>query len=238
MIKLRKKKSIINKGFMAITAYKLILATLFFILCPFVGLTEEIPPIDDIVKQLQSTYEKTIDFRANFFQETTIKSIKKTEIEEGIVFFKNPRNMLWDYTLPNAKKLVINRQKAWLYLPQEKAAYVQKADKIFQSRVLIKFLSGLGKLKDDFTITYTEPNALDKNGNYLLRLTPLDKSTILNSFQFTVDKSTFYILQVSFNDVLGNSTLLKFSQISINNGISDNLFQFQPPAGVSIFEMP
>lgn len=224
---------------MVITAHKVILATLFFVFCPFfVCLAEEMPPIDNIVEQLQRTYEKTNDFRANFFQETTIKSIKKTEIEEGVVFFKNPRNMLWDYTKPNAKKMVINRQKAWLYLPQEKVAYVQKADKIFQSKVLIKFLSGLGKLTDDFAITYAEPNPLDKNANYLLRLTPLDKSTILNPFQITVDKSTFYILQVSFNDVLGNSTLLKFSHMSINNGISDKIFQFQPPAGVSIFDMP
>src|SRR4030042_466332 len=166
-----------------------------------------------------------------------IKSIKKTEVEEGIVFFKNPRNMLWNYKKPNAKKMVINRQKAWLYLPREKVAYVQKADKIFQSKALIKFLSGLGKLKDDFAIRYAEPNALDKNGNYLLRLTPLDKSTILNPFQITVDKNTFYILQVSFHDVLGNSTVLKFSHISTNNGIADKIFQFRPPATVSIFDM-
>ena len=224
---------------MAITAYKLILATLFFVFCPFFVCTaEEVSPIDDIVEQLQRTYEKTNDFQANFFQETTIKSIKKTEIEEGTVFFKNPRNMLWDYTLPNAKKLVINRQKAWLYLPREKAAYVQKADKIFQSRVLIKFLSGLGKLKDDFAISYAKPNAFDKNENYLLQLTPLDKSTALNPFQITIDKSTFYILQISFDDVLGNSTVLKFSHMSINNGFTDKIFQFKPPAGVSIFDMP
>jgi len=232
-------KSKINKDFTTITVCKAILATLFFVFCPFfVCLAEEMPRIDDTIEKLQRTYEKINDFQANFFQETTIKSIKKTEIEEGIVFFKNPRNMLWNYTKPNEKKMVINRQKAWLYLPQEKVAYVQKADNVFQSKILIKFLSGLGKLKDDFAISYAEPNALDKNGNYLLQLTPLDKSNALNPFQITVDKSAFYIVQVSFNDVLGNSTILKFSKISINNGISDKLFQFQPPAGTSIFDMP
>ncbi len=233
------KKTIINKGFKSANDYKLLLAALFFVFCPFfVSLAEETPSIDGVIEKLQSTYEKTNDFRANFIQEITIKSIKKTEIEEGIVFFKNPRNMLWNYTRPNAKKMVINHQKALLYLPQEKAAYVQKADNAFQSKVLIKFLSGLGKLKDDFAISYAQPNALDKNGNYLLRLMPLNKSTALNPFQITIDKSTFYILQISFDDVLGNSTVLKFSGISINNGISDKLFQFQPPAGVSVFDMP
>jgi outer membrane lipoprotein carrier protein len=146
--------------------------------------------------------------------------------------------MLWNYTKPRAKKLVINRHTAWLYLPQEKVAYRQKSDNIFQSKVLIKFLTGLGKLKDDFSIKYAEPKALDKNRNYLLLLTPLEKNTILNPIQITVDKSKFYILQVNFDDVLGNSTSVKFSNIFTNNGLTDKMFQFQPSAGVSIFDMP
>ena len=159
-------------------------------------------------------------------------------MEEGHVFFKNPRNMLWNYTKPKAKKLVINSRKAWLYLPQEKVAYTQDSDYIFQSRVLIKFLSGLGKLKDDFSIEYAKPNALDKNGNYRLVLLPLEKSAAYNTLQINVDKNKFYILQVNFDDAMGNSTILRFSNIFINTGLAPQIFQFQPPAGVSIFKMP
>ncbi len=228
-----------NEIVTAITArFWLIVALFLIISLPGIVPAEELPPIDDVVQKLQHTYEKTEDFKANFRQETTIKSIKKTEIEEGSVFFKNPKNMLWDYTRPRAKKLVINQRTAWLYLPQEKAAYKQKAENIFQSKALIRFLSGLGKLKHDFAITYAEPKALDKNGNYLLLLTPLEKNSILNPIQITLDKSKFYILQVSFNDTFGNSTSVKFSNILINNGLTDKMFQFQPPAGVSIFDMP
>jgi outer membrane lipoprotein carrier protein len=210
---------------------------LFFIFLPSTTLGQT-QPIDDIVTRLQQTYENTKDFKANFVQETTVKSIKKTDIEEGVVFFKNPKHMLWNYTLPKAKKLVINPKKAWLYLPQDKVAYTQDADYIFKSKVLIKFLSGWGKLKDDFSIEFAKPNALDKKGNYLLALTPVEKSPVLNPFSITVDKNTFLILQVSFEDTLGNSTLLRFSNISTNSGLSDKMFQFQPPSGVGIFNMP
>lgn len=233
-----KKNFKANKLVTAMEARFWLIAALFLIFLPSIVLAEELPPIDDIVQKLQHAYEKTEDFKANFLQETTIKSIKKTEIEEGSVFFKNPKNMLWNYTKPRAKKLVINRHTAWLYLPQEKVAYWQKSDNIFQSKALIKFLSGLGKLKDDFAITYAEPKALDKNGNYLLLLIPLEKNTILNPIQINVDKSKFYILQVNFDDTLGNSTSIKFSNIFINNGLTDKMFQFQPPAGVEIFKMP
>jgi outer membrane lipoprotein carrier protein len=194
--------------------------------------------LDEVVRHLQQVYENTADFKASFIQETTVKSIKKTDIEEGTVFFKNPRYMLWNYSKPKPKKLIINPQKAWLYLPAEKVAYTQEADYIFRSKVLIKFLSGLGKLKDDFTIKFSEPKTLDKDGNYLLILTPLEKNSGLNDIKITVDKDNFFIMQVYFDDLLGNSTVLRFSNVIMNSGLSGKLFQFKPPAGVSIFNMP
>ena len=200
--------------------------------------SEEPPAIGDTVQKLQSSYEKAKDLKSDFVQEATIKSIKKTEREEGKVFFKNPKNMLWEYTKPQGKKLVINSQKAWLYLSREKVVYTQKSESIFQSKFLINFFSGSGRLKDDFTIKYAEPKALDKEGNYLLVLIPREKTAACNSVKLTIDKNNFYILQVSFDDVMGNSTTLKFSNISINTGLSQKMFQFRPPAGVQIFEMP
>jgi outer membrane lipoprotein carrier protein len=37
---------------------------------------------------------------------------------------------------------------------------------------------------------------------------------------------------------MGNSTTLKFSNISFNTGLAQKMFQFKAPAGVQIFEMP
>ncbi len=227
-----------NKPVIIIAANIWIFVALFTVFAPFTVGAGSLVPIDEVVTSLQQTYEKTQDFKAGFIQETTIQSIKKTDIEEGTVFFKNPKNMLWDYSKPQKKKLVINPRKAWLYLPQEKIAYTRESDYIFKSKTLIKFLSGLGKLKNDFTIKYTEPKALDKQGNYLLVLTPLEKIPSLNPFQITVDKNTFLILQVSFEDTMGNSTVLKFSNIITNTGLPEKMFQFKPPEGVSVFNMP
>jgi len=200
--------------------------------------SEEPPAIGDTVQKLQSSYEKAKDLKSDFVQEATIKSIKKTEREEGKVFFKNPKNMLWEYTKPQGKKLVINSQKAWLYLSREKVVYTQKSESIFQSKFLINFFSGSGKLKDDFVIKYAEPKALDKDGNYLLVLIPREKTAACNTVKLTIDKNNFYILQISFDDVMGNSTTLKFSNISINTGLAQKMFQFKPPAGVEVFQMP
>jgi outer membrane lipoprotein carrier protein len=225
-----------NKLFTAIgMGLFLILSLLAGPACVF---SEELPAVGDVAQKLQSAYEQTKDLKADFVQEATIKSIKKTEREEGRVFFKNPKNMFWEYTTPRGKKLVINSQKAWLYLAREKVVYTQKSKSIFQSKFLINFFAGAGKLKDDFTIKYAEPKALDKDGNYLLVLIPREKTAVCNSVRLTIDKNSFYILQVSFDDILGNSTTLKFSNISINTGLAQKMFRFRVPAGVQIFEMP
>jgi outer membrane lipoprotein carrier protein len=213
----------------------LILSMLAVPACVF---SEELQPVGDVAQKLQSAYEKTKDLKADFVQEATIKSIKKTQREEGRVLFKNPKNMLWEYTKPQGKKMVINTQKAWLYLAKEKVVYTQKSESIFQSKFLINFFAGAGKLKDDFTIKYAEPKSLDQDGNYRLVLTPKEKTAVCNSVELTIDKNNFYILQVSFDDLLGNSTTLKFSNISINTGLAQKMFQFRTPKGVQVFEMP
>ncbi len=239
MIKNSSNKSMLTENFLTINFSKWMAALIFLVFFSFsAGNAQEIAPIDDTVQKLQLVYEKTGDFRAAFTQETFNKSLKRTMTEEGSVFFKKPRNMRWDYSKPEVKKLIINPQKAWLYLPREKAAYVQKADNIFQSATLLRFLSGLGKLKDDFRINYAAPEALDKHGNYLLKLTPKEKNSYLQALGITLDKDTYFIIQVSFEDLMGNITTLKFSNIVMNNGLSDKLFKFQPPAGTNIFDMP
>jgi outer membrane lipoprotein carrier protein len=227
-----------NELFMRRKIFSIVAAVLYVVFLYSGSLAAEPPPISETVKRLQQIYEKTRDFRAYFIQETTVKSIGKTDVEEGVVYFKNPRQMFWDYQKPKAKKLIVNLQKAWLYLPHENAVYTQDPEKIFKSEALIKFLSGLGKLKEDFTIKYNTSGAIDENGNYLLLLYPREKGASYQYLQMTVAKNDFHILRVSFDDIMGNSTVLKFSGIKMNTGLSSRLFQFQPPSGVSVFKMP
>ena len=195
-------------------------------------------PLEDVVSRIQRLYDNTQDLSAGFVQETTIQSIRKTDVEKGMVYFKTPRRMLWDYTWPKPKKLVVNPKTAWLYLPDEKVAYRQDADRLFQSATLIKFLSGIGKLTDDFVLSFATPEATDASGNYLLALTPKEKNTSYQSLRMTIDHNSFHILQVGFDDVLGNTTVLKFHDIRLNAKINPALFQFKPAADVSIFDMP
>jgi outer membrane lipoprotein carrier protein len=194
--------------------------------------------LEQLTARTQELYEKTVDLKASFIQEVTIKSMKKTEREEGVVTFKNPRMMHWDYLKPKAKKLVINASKAWLYVPEDRMVYVQNAEDVYRSRMAVKFLSGIGKLAEDFQIRFTKDNPLDAEGNYHLTLTAKEPGGGIEKLSLTVDGKTYQIIQCRFNDAFGNTTRLRFSDIRINTGVSDKFFTFTVPAGVEVVSMP
>ncbi len=194
--------------------------------------------LEQLTARTQELYEKTVDLKASFIQEVTIKSMKKTEREEGVVTFKNPRMMYWDYLKPKAKKLIISAAKAWLYVPEDRMVYVQNAEDVYRSRMAVKFLSGIGKLAEDFQIRFTKDNPVDAEGNYHLTLTSRETGSGIEKLSLIVDGKTFQIVQCRFNDSFGNTTRLRFSDIRINTGVPDKLFTFTAPPGVEEVSMP
>lgn len=194
--------------------------------------------LERLAAKTQEIYEKTTDLKARFIQEVTIKSMKKTEREEGTVWIKNPKMMLWDYTKPKEKKLVINARKAWLYVAEDRMVYVQNAEDVYRSRMAVRFLSGIGNLSEDFHLRFAKENPIDEEGNYLLILTAKEKGTGIDRLQLTVDGKTFQIIQCRFSDDYGNTTRLRFSDIRTNTGVSDKFFTFNTPAGVEVVNMP
>lgn len=77
---------------------------LFFVAFLADDLKAEPLSIEQMIARMQESYDKTRDMEARFIQEVMIKSINKTEREEGVVYFKNPQRMLWDYSQPKQKK--------------------------------------------------------------------------------------------------------------------------------------
>jgi len=191
--------------------------------------------LPEVIAATQNFYEKTADLKADFSQEVNIKSMKKTNREEGTFYFKKPRRMVWDYSRPKGQKMVINPQTMWLYVPRDNIVYVQNANEAFKAKAIVRFLSGWGKLTEDFDIAFAQATGLDKEGNYLLKLIPKERDFGVDEFFLTLDKDRFYISQLSFIDSYGNATRLLFRNIKVNNDLPEKQFSFTPPPGVEIY---
>ena len=145
--------------------------------------------------------------------------------------------MRWVYNKPDLKELVINPQIAWFYIPEDSLVYIQDAKKIFNSKLTIRFLSGIGKLKDDFQINFSQPTATDEEGNYLLDLIPRGFEAGIEKILLVVNKSNFQIMEFSITDIYGNITRITFKDMKTNTKLPDTFFIFTPPPGVEIYDM-
>lgn len=200
------------------------------------GLRAESPSLDQLVARAQAVYEQTTDLQARFVQEVTLKAMQRTEREEGTVYFKNPRMMLWDYARPKDKKLVINAQTAWLYVPEDRVVYVQKAEEVYRSRMAVRFLSGIGKLAEEFQIAFSK--APPEAASHLLTLTAKEAGAGVDQLHLALDRKTLQVTRCRFNDAFGNTTLLRFSAIRTNTGLAETFFTFKVPPGIEVVQMP
>lgn len=145
--------------------------------------------------------------------------------------------MRWDYELPKAKKLIVNEKKMWLYIPEDRIAYVQDTEDALNSRTIIRIFSGVGKIREDFDVKYSDPPS-NGSGDYLLILTPKSREVGADKIYLTIDHSDSRIKECRFTDLYGNTTRITFKNTKINSGLPAKLFIFIPPSGVEITKMP
>jgi outer membrane lipoprotein carrier protein len=145
--------------------------------------------------------------------------------------------MRWIYSKPELKELIINPKKAWLYIPEDNLVYIQDAKDLLNSGLTIRFISGIGKLEDDFKINFSQPDFVDGDGNYLLDLVPRDFKAGIEKILLIVSKDDFQVTGFTLTDFYGNVTRITFRNMKINNKLPDTFFEFTPPSGIDIYDL-
>ncbi|MBN2178029.1 MAG: outer membrane lipoprotein carrier protein LolA [Deltaproteobacteria bacterium] len=192
--------------------------------------------IDALIEKIQGIYEETGDLRAEFIHQVPLQVTGKTFTEEGTFYFKKPGRMCWDYEKPPLKKLVINPEKTWFYIPEDNRVYVQETDDVLISQIAIRFFSGIGNLRENFGITYSEPRCHDEDGNYMITLKPKEYDEGIQELELLISGESFYVIGYNLKDMYGNLNRYIFKNIRVNNDLPESLFHFTPPAGAEIQE--
>lgn len=217
--------------------------------------------LKDVINALEVPFQgagagQVHDVRADFFQESRIASLDRSQRGRGTVMFlfepgdnrRAPVAMFnWQYQEPSEQEIVSDGRTMWVYLPESRQ--VIESDLTLASRggVVnpVTFLSGLGNLSRDFSIMYAIPNT-DSKGNYILDLRPKQSSQLIRSLQIIVDRDAaqeqvnpkgrvyFPILSTIVTDPNDNQTIIEFSNVRVNRGLSRADFRFMQPPGVEV----
>jgi outer membrane lipoprotein carrier protein len=193
---------------------------------------------DEVVKKLQKFYDDTSDFSSDFEQKYTYKAYGRSQTSKGKVFFKKAGKMSWNYTKPTTKYFITDGSDFWVYEPEEKQAYKAKLEES-QIPVALTFLSGKGKLLDEFTakLLTGDPRALTPT-DYVVELTPKKGETDYKKVVMIVNSADFSLAKIFVYDPTDNENQITFKKTKVNKGIPDTQFKFSPPADVKIVDPP
>ncbi len=192
---------------------------------------------DELVTRIQSTYESLSAFDAKFVQVLRNTASGEEEERSGLIFFKKPRLIRWETTMPEKELLIVGSKEVWDYFDDDKIAYKYTVDRVLQSKTMIKFISGQARLDEDFWVTReaSKPGEAPE-GLVKLNLTPKEPEPQLVQAYAWADPKTGLVRKILLQDFYGNENELSFADITLNPKQPDDLFAFTPPAGVEIFD--
>ncbi len=149
------------------------------------------------------------------------------ETSMGTVEIQRPGRFRWSYTEPYAQILVADGLNVWSYdVDLEQVTVKSQADVLGSTPALL--LGGSKDVLDEFEYI----GSFTDRGTVWVRLRPKNTENGFTKVElgFTDDKLT----RMLFSDNLEQTTLIALFDVSLNESIDDEHFQFTPPPGVDV----
>ena len=175
------------------------------------------------VDAIQGYYDKAKSYSASFDQEyESVDGIHKKST--GTVWFKKPGKMRWDYETPESRFLISDGQNFWTWEPVYRQ-YCQQSLSASQLPTALAFLSGNGKIEDDFSVTVESVSG----SQISLMLKPVKPSLAYDRIRFEILMPTGKVYRATVYDAMGNLNRITFKSPEINGNLEDSSFTFAPP---------
>jgi outer membrane lipoprotein carrier protein len=190
-------------------------------------------PLEDVVRGVEAAYGRMTDLRADFTQSALNKSLNQTIDARGTVYLKKGGKLRWEYAEPTKQEVVSDGKTIWIYTPQLNQVNTGPAPEALAGPAG-SFLSGLGKLREHFTVRFLNPaQRIDGDGNVVLDLTPKQPLPTLARLVLALDARTYEVRKAVVYDQFENTVTMRFTKLAINSGLPDRLFAFVPPKGTA-----
>jgi outer membrane lipoprotein carrier protein len=188
---------------------------------------------------VQAFYDQTTGVRASFYQTYYHKLYDRYDRSRGNVTFAKPGKMRWNYARPNGKVITSDGNQLTIYEPGdegERGQCLQRAMNEHQLPGAFSFLTGTGRLEEDFRFRLLDPRRQGYRDGYVLELRPREASPHYDRILFYVlkrdNRPTGIVRRVLIVDPEGNRNRFDFSSMNWNPRASASTFRFAPPGGV------
>ncbi len=181
---------------------------------------------------VEKRYASIKDLSAAFHQQSTFTGLNQTKASTGVVFFRSPGMMNWEYTKPVPQIFVGDGTVLWFYQPDLNQVTLSDFKRSFSTELPVSFLLGLGKVGDNFK---AERGCRFEN-LLLVELVPLSPDPNLSAFHLLVDAKDHTPRGAKVIDVGGNETTILFEEVKLNSNVPLDRFAFTVPKGVDVID--
>jgi outer membrane lipoprotein carrier protein len=178
-------------------------------------------------EQLRAFLAETVTLEARFSQVLLEADSAHAQVSEGSFYLHRPQRFRWDYTSPTPQLVVADGEHLWLYDPDLEQVTVRRLDDGLSSTPAM-LLSGDGALEDSFRLGA----AYQEDGLDWVELAPLSEAADFAAVRVGFEAGRLASMELM--DALGQTTVIRFSDVKLNPPLDAALFSFSPPAGVDV----
>lgn len=149
----------------------------------------------------------------------------------GRVALKRPGRFRWEYTSPSPSLLVADGKLLWSFDPELEQAVVRRIDEMDGANPT-RLLGGEADLDRDFNIV----GAYRADDVDWVEVTPKAISSDFDRIRLGFSEGAITMMELS--DKLGQVTQILLEDVQVNQPMSDDRFEFEPPPGTDIVGAP
>jgi len=187
-------------------------------------------PLDTLLKGVETRYNRAKTLQVLFREQYTPPG-KMQRTENGILMFRKPGKMRWDYSQPKGKLFISDGKTLWLYVPAENQAVKMKLKESEDMRAPLAFLLGRLDFDKEFRNIQARPEGTDTR----ISAEPKTDNLPYSAVEFVVSPDS-RIREVKVTGFDKSIMAFTFDQERVDPQLDGKLFQFQPPKGSQIVE--
>ena len=182
--------------------------------------TQQNQIIDKVTKSAQSANTMQCDF----IQTKTMKMLKKEMISNGVMYYKSPNKLRWQYTSPYDYTFILNGGEVRIKSKKSSQNIDLKNNKMFKqiSQIILGSITG-GGLKNN---KHFSVDIYKSGESYFAKLYPRTKEMkqIYTVVEVYFNASLTMVSKVKLIEKTGDVTIVQLSNVKTGININENLF--------------
>lgn len=194
-----------------------------------------------VLEELDRKVGAIRDVTASFEEHKFTSLLKKPLVSRGVVRAKGAV-ALWETVSPHRSVVALDRQRIRIFYPDRNALEVYDLSAGGQDRTWMNCLPipKLDQLKETFTIRpfapgETDSGTMDAKRHVCFSLIPKDESLsrYIERVDVVVDRRTAVAVRAELTDADGDRTVIEFSDVELNKGLTDRDVELVVPPDVT-----